>query len=410
MNTKPTITDGECTERPNNSYRVVASAVNHPDPIEPYRAVFNERSLAALSETTAELDTVVPTPFAPPVGPYSEYRNVPDIEERSVYNVHHPRFLYALPKRFLYHVSGNSFAKRVPQYVDQQFETPDVIHACHIYLDGYGMLPYCRKHDLPLFVVAHGALLNEFDELTPPVRSRVSETLEASERVLCVSEALATKARQLVDESKVTVHPLGADPELFPVERQETLRQERDIDQNVPVLLFCGAFIERKGIPELVEAIENIERDDVPVICIGHGGPLESYVRQRLRSVENPTRTLTGVSTEELRAWFALADTLVLPSRAEGRPTVIYEAMASQTAVVASNVGGIPEQVADGETGVLVPDSDVSVLRDTLDRCLDDPAYLRQMGFRGRERLVRKGWTWEQHGERLASIHRSAIK
>lgn len=175
-------------------YRLLASAVNHPDPVSPYRGLFNRRLLEAVSRTNVDLDVVSPRPFAPPVGPYSEYRRIPAVERQNAYVVHHPRFLYALPKAQFYHVSGNSYAKRVPPYVEKHLPRPDVVQAGHIYLDGYGVLPYCRNHDVPLFVVAHGTVLNRFDERSEAVRSKIRETLAGSERVLCVSEALAEKA------------------------------------------------------------------------------------------------------------------------------------------------------------------------------------------------------------------------
>jgi len=116
---------------------------------------------------------VSPRPFAPPVGPYSEYASLPDIEDWGTYTVHHPRFWYLLPKRLLYGLSGNSYANRIPKYVEREFEVPDLVHACHIYPDGYGMLPYVREHDLPLFVMAHGKLIRSLGNHPPGVSEKI---------------------------------------------------------------------------------------------------------------------------------------------------------------------------------------------------------------------------------------------
>lgn len=394
------------------SYRVLTSAINHPDPLHPHRGLFNRRLLEALSNTGADLDVVSPRPFAPPVGPYSEYRRIPTVERQNAYTVHHPRFLYALPKDWFYHVSGDSYAKRVPAYIEANLPEPDVVQAGHIYLDGYGLLPYCREHDIPLFVVAHGTVLNGYDDHSEAVRSNVRETLAASTKVLCVSNALTERAERFVPEEKVELLPLGANPDRFPVERESALRDELGVDPDVPVVLFCGHFSEAKGVKDLMAAVERLDATESPdahFVCIGHGGDLRWDLYDALQRSRYASEVHWQLSPVAVRRWFAVADLLVLPSHAEGRPMVVYEAMASETPVLASSVGGIPEQVADGETGVLVPPRDPAALTDALRSLLADPERLDQMGQRGRQRLLDRGWTWEAHAERLAAIHAETI-
>ena len=392
-------------------YTVTASAVNHPDGVNPYRGLFNHRILSSLARTDASLNVVAPVPFAPPVGPYSEYADLPAVEEWGPYTVHRPRFLYMLPKRLFYGVTGDSFAKRVPRYVERTFPTPDVVHACHIYLDGYGMLPYCREHDVPLFVVAHGAILNEFDEASRGVQSRVRETLAGCEKVLCVSDALREKATRFVPDSKAVTVPIGADPDNFPVDREAELRRELGVSPDTTVALFVGEFSERKGIRELSETLSQVDAPNVEFVFIGHGGGMRDDLEAALAASRYSDRFMLGKTpTEDVRRWFAVADLLLLPSHAEGRPTVIYEAMASKTAVLASAVGGVPEQVVDGETGVLVPPGDSGAFTDALAELARNRERVRMMGERGYQRLLAEGWTWDGHAERLRELHEAAIQ
>lgn len=391
-------------------YSLIASAINHPDAINPYQGLFNHRIIRSLSDTDVALDAVSPRPFAPPVGPYSRYGTLPEVTEWGGYTVHHPRFWYLLPKRLFYGLSGESYARRIPRYVDRTFETPDVVHACHIYPDGYGMLPYAREYDLPLFVVSHGKLLNSFADHPPGVAGKIRETLDAAEGVLCVSDALTAKAEDFTDPSKVSTVPIGADPEEFPVDRRERLRRELDIDPDATVVLFVGEFIERKGIPELIELLPGLSLEETVFVFIGHGGDLEMDLKRAVAESAYSNRYIyTGVTSLALRRWFALADLLLLPSHAEGRPTVIYEAMASRTAVVASDVGGVSEQVVDGETGVLLPPGDVDALERALGSLTADRDRLRYMGERGYERLHDRNWTWADHARRVRTLHREAI-
>ena len=397
--------------RDDSMYSIVASAVNHPDAVNPYQGLFNHRILSSLGETDVSLDAVSPRPFAPPVGPYSENYELPETEDWGPYTTHHPRFWYLLPKRLFYGHAGRSFAKRVPPYVERTFDVPDVVHACHIYLDGYGMLPYCREHDLPLFVVAHGALLNDFESYPTDVREQVQETLDEATGILCVSDALAEKARQHTAADKVSTVPIGADPGNFPVDRDRELRREYGIEPETTVVLFVGQFIERKGVAEIIEMVSAIEVPNTEFVFIGHGGGMEADLRRAMSaSAHSDEFIFTGVTTAELRRWFAVADLLLLPSHAEGRPTVIYEAMASETAVLASDVGGVSEQVADGETGVLVPPGEIETLTNALRELAGDRAHLIEMGRRGCDRLRRNDWTWDGHARRVRELHEAALE
>ena len=392
-------------------YDVIASAVNHPDAVRPYGGLFNHRSLDALARTDTSVRAVSPRPFAPPIGPYSDYASLPEVEDWGSYATHHPRFFYMLPKRFFYGLSGDSFAKRVPKYLERQFDVPDIVHACHIYLDGYGMLPYCREHDLPLFVVSHGALINGFEEHSSSVRSKILETLDEATGVLCVSDALAEKVSRLTDPAKVSTVPIGADPTKFPTDRKAAIREERGISADSTVVLFVGQFTERKGMNELIELLPTLDLPNTEFVFVGHGGDMRDDLRDAVaRSQFSTEYIFSGVTNETLREWFAASDPLLLPSHAEGRPTVIYEAMASETAVLASDVGGVGEQVADGETGDLLPAGDVDALEAALASLTADRERLDSMGERGYERLVERGWTWQAHANRVRDLHLEAIE
>ena len=391
-------------------YRVLGCCIHHQSHALPVRSPFNHRSFDALNRTAAELDLVVPTPFAPPVGPYSEYARVPQTERWGTYVAHYPRFLYMLPKRHFYHVSGDSLQKRVTRYVERTFETPhDVVHVSDIYLDGYGMLEYCRRHDRPLVVNSHAVDLHNYETFTDGAKRRLRETIEYASRILVVSDELASVARRFAPDEKVTTVPIGEDPANFPTDQRAAIRDELGIDPETKVLLSVGAYTKEKGIRELVAAVDGLDREDVLLVTVGHEGDLRWWLLDRLGELRQPARSFWRLDPVALRRWQIAADALVHPSWREGRPTVIYEAMAAKTPVVASNVGGIPEMVVDGETGVLVAPHDAEGLSHVLDELLDDPERLRAMGAAGHRRLLDKEWTWQRHAERLTEIHRTVM-
>ena len=392
-------------------YRAVVSAMNHPDPFNPYMGLFNFRSIRALSRTETEVDAVTPRPRAPPVGPYSEFGEIPSRHDYDSHEVHYPRFLYLLPQKiFKYTLSSRSFADMLPEYISTHFETPDICHAGHIHYDGYGLASYCRSNDIPLTVMGRGKILNNFYSLSQISRRKIRETLEYADGIFCVSESLAHIANDITDTPKATVLPNGADPSRYPTDNERAIRQELDIDRDTTVVMFCGGYTERKGINEICDALDDIRNDDVAFVFVGHYGDLRTDLIRALKASHHDNyRVLWEVPPLGLRRWFAAADIFMLPSHAEGRPNTIYESMASETAVVASAVSGIPEQVKDSETGLLIPEKDPDALATALNSLIEDPVKRERLGANGKERLVSKGWTWEAHGRRLATLHEAVI-
>ncbi len=258
--------------------------------------------------------------------------------------------------------------------------------------------------------MGRGKILNSFYELSQISRRKIRETLNYADGVFCVSESLARTANSITETPKATVLPNGANPARYPTDNEATIRQELGIERDTTLIMFCGGYTERKGINEICEALDEIHTDDVAFVFVGHYGDLRTDLIAELKASHHENyRVLWEVPPLGLRRWFAAADIFMLPSHAEGRPNTIYESMASETAVVASAVSGIPEQVVDGETGLLIQKKDSNALATALNSLITNPKERERMGTNGKERLVSKGWTWEAHGQRLANLHESII-
>ncbi|WP_284010718.1 glycosyltransferase family 4 protein [Haloarcula pelagica] len=392
-------------------YRAMVSSAHHQSHVFQVRTPFNHRSLDAINRTAAEIDVVSPTPFAPPVGPYSEYGDIPQTERWGTYRVHYPRFLYAMPKNRFYHYSGRSMQKRIPRYVERTFETPhDVVHTCDIYLDGYGMLPYCRRHDIPLVVTSHASELKNYENFTDEAKAHVRETINYASKVLTVSDELNDIARTLTSPSKIKTVPIGEDPRKFPTDRREQIRYELGIDDDTTLLLFVGAYYEQKGLSDLIEAMKRLDRDDIYLVTVGHEGDMRWWLLDQLGELTHPAHSFWRLDPVALRRWQVAADLLVHPSWTEARPTVIYEAMAAKTPSLATTVGGIPEMVEDGVAGELVPPKDPVTLARAIDRLADDPERLSEMGEAALQRLLDEQWTWQHHARQVTDIHKEVLR
>ena len=122
----------------------------------------------------------------------------------------------------------------------------------------------------------------------------------------------------------------------------------------------------------------------VPLLIIAGCGPEERRLIELARDV--PGIILTGAMAD-VRPLLHTVDMVAVPSREEGQGIVALEAMAARKPVAASSVGGLPETITDGKTGLLVPPDDPPALAAAIDRLAESPALRRQLGDRGRERV-----------------------
>lgn len=171
--------------------------------------------------------------------------------------------------------------------------------------------------------------------------------------------------------------------------------QRADLPASPPAIISIGRLIEKKGFHDLIEACRLLRDRAVAFRCqIVGEGPLESALREQIRTAGlTNVVTLTGpLPQSEVIERFASSAIFVLPCVAEpdgamdNLPTVVMEAMAAGLPVVSTAIGGVPEMVSDGLTGLLVPEHQPSLLADALARLLAQPALARSLGEAGRQR------------------------
>jgi glycosyltransferase involved in cell wall biosynthesis len=157
-----------------------------------------------------------------------------------------------------------------------------------------------------------------------------------------------------------------------------------------PTILEVARLADVKGQRQLIRALACL---DATAVLVGRdleqGGAYEATLRDEARRLGVADRVILAGYREDVPALLAGCDVFCLPSRAEGMPLVVLEAMAQARPVVATAVGGTPELVVDGETGLLVPPDDVDALARALKRALADPGLATRMGEAGRARVER---------------------
>ena len=169
-----------------------------------------------------------------------------------------------------------------------------------------------------------------------------------------------------------------------------------------PLLGFVGGITEYKGVFDLTDAVKRAET--APIVVVAGDGPAREQFEQ---SLGEQGLFLGSVDYEQMPAVYAAIDALVLPSHTEGLPRVLLEAGAASRPSIATSVGGVPELIRDGETGLLCPPHRPSALAAHIDKLFTnrDPAA---MGRRARE-LITDEYTWDAQYDRYESFLRDVI-
>ncbi|MGH7392636.1 MAG: glycogen synthase [Candidatus Rokuibacteriota bacterium] len=291
----------------------------------------------------------------------------------------------------------------------------DVAHAHTWYADMAGL--WIRTlHRIPLVVTLHsmeplrpwkadqlgsGYLLSTWIERT---------AVEAADRVIAVSRTMRDDILQhfRVDPAKVVVIHNGIDPERFRrTPRREALERHR---VRPPYVLFVGRITDQKGIFDLLQAAPRLPAGVQVVLCAS--APDTPEIEERLRRAvpqhPNVVWIDSMVPVDEVIQLYSHAAVFACPSVYEPFGLINLEAMACETPVVASAVGGILEVVEEGVTGTLVPPSRPEELAAALARMLADPDRARTMGRAGRRR-VEEHFSWASVAERTERVYAEAI-
>jgi glycosyltransferase involved in cell wall biosynthesis len=280
---------------------------------------------------------------------------------------------------------------------------PDVVH---LHTASYGS--FVRKASLaalarllavPVVLHVHGAEFHLFHDRSPrPVQAWIRWTLSGSAAVVALGDRWADRLRRMAPAARVVVVPNAVAP----------VGPARQPVAGEPVhVVFLGEIGDRKGTFTLLDAWAKVVADaDGPVrLTVAGAGEFE---RAQLRVAE-----LGLGDSVELRRWLGPAEVaallrsaqlLCLPSRDEGQPMAVLEAMAHGLCVVAGEVGGVPDLLAD-DSGVLIPPDDAETLAAALRALIGDPAERSRIGDRALAR-VRSTFDIDVVWRRLDALYR----
>jgi glycosyltransferase involved in cell wall biosynthesis len=282
-----------------------------------------------------------------------------------------------------------SALKRIP------FKSYDLVHAHTLFPDGLACALWLNSRPVPLVVTAHGS---DVHSMTAGVRNSLSNVLRRADRILSVSRALQKPLLELgAATERLEFLPNGFSAELFDLSE----RPKRDPN----LVAFLGRLSGVKRVDLLIRAMRHC-RQDIRLEIAGDGpdrGRLEALVDHlRLR---RRVQFRGVIPREEVPAFLAQAALLCLVSGREGWPTVIFEALACGTPVLATEVGGIPEALCRAEYGELVP---VSVQPEELARRIQ--VALQKKWDAEALRSYAHEFSWKMLAQRLFQLYANIIE
>lgn len=308
----------------------------------------------------------------------------------------------------------------------------DVVH-CHTWYSHFGGIAAKLAYGIPLVITAHS-----LEPLRPWKREQLGggydfsswiekTALEMADAVIAVSKE--TKADVLnhfdVDESKIEMIYNGIDTEQYHCVDTQYCFAKYGIDPEKPYVLFVGRITRQKGIVHLVNAIQYIDPECQVVLCAG--APDTPEIAKEMSDAVDVARKIRDgiiwieemVTKEIAIELYSNAAIFCCPSIYEPFGIINLEAMACETPVVASAVGGIKEVVVHGETGLLVPVEQLKVapfepvdpekfsgdLAEAVNSLIADPELCKKMGAASRARAV-DTFSWTAIAEQTADLYR----
>lgn len=280
-----------------------------------------------------------------------------------------------------------------------------VVSHTRFFLSSVAALAYARLTGIPLIHVEHGS---DFVHLGSAVHRRAALAydltlgrlvLRGAHAVVAISQAAATFVQRLAGREAQVIYR-GIDHERY--ERVQSSVELLALAGGRPVVTFIGRLIDGKGVADLIEAFAGLQQSDA-LLCVVGDGPrradLEALGRQH--GLGDRCVFLGYREEADALALIRASDIVVNPSFTEGLPTSVLEAALLGRAILASDVGGTPEVVSDGESALLVAAGDVEALRAGLSTLLSDPQMRASLGANAHSGAVRRF-------DRSVSAHRFA--
>ena len=351
-----------------------------PSRYEPMRGVYNLRGFEALA-SFCDVGIVVP------VAVWRRVRRPRDwgrrvVESHEGLSADYPTF-WTVPRiGMLMHPEAMYRSARGRVHELNKERRFDVILGAFAYPDVVAAARLAQEMDLPLVAFVLGSDMNELAQ-RPELRNQIRAALLQANSVVAVSAGLRSRVLELgIPPDRAIVQHNGVDGECFQIRDSHAARRTLGIPVDERVICFVGNLVPEKGPDVLIDAVARLCASgisDLRILFVGEGQKDELRSKAGALGISERVSFLGRLSSPEVAVCMSAADVQCLPSRREGCPNVVLEALASGRPVIGSQVGGVPELLSD-RNGIMVPPDDPDALAAAIATALQrkwDPAELR---------------------------------
>ena len=295
-------------------------------------------------------------------------------------------------------------------------EKIDMIHCHWVLPQGFFCAILKKTFNIPLILTAHAG--DVFFVLNNPVLMPFGK-FAVSNSEICIANSKATKDAAVAvagNQKEIKIIPMGVELNVFNGKHQnQNIRAKHNI--NGDMLLAVGRFAEKKGFKYLIKAIPLVleKFPETKLLIIGFG-PLEKSLKDLVAKMNISSSVIFPgkMTSDELAKYFAVSDIFVGPSivtdsgDTEGLGIVFFEALASNTAVIASRVGEITDFIIDHETGLLANQKDTEDLERKIIRLISDRELRKKLALKGKKH-VEDNFSWENITDQYLSIYKQIL-
>ena len=234
-------------------------------------------------------------------------------------------------------------------------------------------------------------------------------TMETADLITCVSkherDMLVSEIGLSEDNIKIIYNGINwKDWEVLP---DKNIFRKAYPEISEKFVLFAGRLATNKGLSDLISAMELIDHEHVDLVITGADMGLGKKLEKEASEKGVKMHRLGHIDDATYRSVLAAAEMLILPSEYEAFGIVLLEAAAAETAVIGTNVGGIPEAMSPGKNGLIVEYNDIDNLSKSINILLEDEKLCKEMGLAGRDWA--KNFSWESIVKELEQEYRSII-
>lgn len=395
--------------------RVLVLSHMYPKNKKSISSIFIKQQLKSLIKQHCQIKVISPVPYVPKLLRTNlrrkEYSLAPEAIFIDGIPIYCPRYICA-PGSWFHGISCYTIYYGIIKKVKKVIEEfkPHILHTYTITPDGYVGLMLKKKYKFPVICSLLGSDINVYPNYWPLTLNLTKKAISNMDQLISVSQSLKSIAENIaLPKREIKIVYMGCNINKFinNKESRKNIREKLGIFPKEVVLLFVGSLLKQKGIFDLLEAFNQTYKKykNLRLIFVGKGFAYNEMV-YKLNELQfkNKIYIVGEKSHNKIPDWLNASDIFVFPSHSEGLPNAVIEAMACGKPVIATKVGGIPEAVQDGKSGILIEKGDIKALSNAINYLIRNKQTRISMGNKGRE-IIEKKFIWDNHSRSLRKIY-----